>query len=63
MLQKKSSGFGFSIKGSKPVLVGKVKSGSSAENAGLKTGDCITAINQENIVDLDLKSVTDKIRY
>lgn len=41
----------FGLKDTKGVLVSNVRSGSSAEKAGVKSGDIITAINGEKVED------------
>ena len=49
VLQKKSSGFGFTVRGSCPVKVSRVKDAGAAAAAGLMRGDHIISINDADV--------------
>ena len=46
-------GFGFDLKGDKPAMVGSVRKGSIADQAGLREGDLVVSINNKKVTDLD----------
>ena len=46
-------GFGFDLKGEKPAMVGSVRKGSIADQAGLREGDLVISINSKKVTDLD----------
>ncbi|KAJ8300366.1 hypothetical protein KUTeg_021885 [Tegillarca granosa] len=48
-VQRGKHGFGFSVIESCPVKVGRVDGASPAENAGLRPGDCIIRVNNQNV--------------
>ena len=48
-----SGGFGFDLKGDRPAIIGSVRKGSIAEQAGLKEGDLVISINNKKVTDLD----------
>ena len=59
---KCSSGYGFTIKGSMPVRVGRVKPSGAAENAGLRNGDYILNINDKDITSSTVEAIANIVR-
>ena len=48
-LVRSSKGFGFTISGQQPCILSCIVSGSPAENAGLRAGDYLVAVNSHNV--------------
>ena len=44
--------FGFHIKGQRPVMVSTVETGSPAEQAGVRVGDAVIAVNDVNVMEV-----------
>ncbi|KAK2143565.1 hypothetical protein LSH36_831g00019 [Paralvinella palmiformis] len=63
LIKRGKSGFGFTISGSCPVNVCRIDKGSSAEAAGLKSGDCIVRIDGLNVSRSTCDSVARIIRH
>lgn len=47
--KRDSEGYGFSVRGDAPVIIAGVDVGSIAETAGMKDGDYIVAINEQDV--------------
>src|SRR6218665_936255 len=62
VMQRHPTGFGFTLMGSSPVCVVKVKRDSSAATAGLALGDYITNVNGQDVSRLSAESVAAIIR-
>lgn len=57
-LQKADNeGFGFVIKGDKPVYVSSLKTNGAAERAGMHIGDCLLAVNDISIKHFDRERI------
>lgn len=48
-LVRGSKGFGFTISGQQPCILSCIVPGSPAENAGLRAGDYLVAVNAQNV--------------
>lgn len=48
-----NSGFGFDLKGDRPCVIGTVRKGSIADQAGLHEGDVVIAINNKKVTEYD----------
>ena len=62
-MHKTEAGYGFTVKSSCPVRVGRVKSHGPAENAGLGRGDYIIRINGQNVSTATADTVAEIVRY
>ena len=63
VVQRKSSGFGFTVRGSCPVKVSRVKDAGAAAAAGLMRGDHIISINDADVSTFTAQSVVNIIKY
>ena len=59
---KAKSGFGFTIKGSKPIRIGRVKKGGAAERSGLLAGDIVTGVDGLDSARMTAESVAVVVR-
>ena len=62
VIHKNHTGFGFTIRGSCPVRVGRVKGSSTSAVAGLQSGDYVTRINGQNVSRSRAESVAEIVR-
>lgn len=54
--------FGFSVVGGRPVTIGAVEEGGSAQQAGLQTGDMIAELDGENVQEYGVSELIERAR-
>ena len=54
--------FGFSVVGGKPVTIGSVEEGGSAQQAGLQTGDIIAELDGDNVREYSVDELIERAR-
>ena len=62
VVKQTNAGYGFSVKGSCPAVVGDVDKRTPAYEAGLRRGDYVVRINGQNVSRSSADSITRIIR-
>ena len=62
VIKRSTSGFGFTVAGTGPVVVGRVQSDSAASRAGLLQGDRVIRLNGQNVSSMPSETVAKMIR-